>query len=195
MEEEIAREAAKGEPVKMRVLLKHDGPSRRPSEIIVSYSVRGKAKVHRFRNERETKSMEEMDVKRLLSGIAESCGDLIGEEGDFVLYVQGDGNFVATSIYHDRGTDIAYVRPDDELIELIDEFRNMLPDDQRWSLMNLVVHGVKVDAVFEYDDRAIDVGTSLDDDPRHLAAWAALGKKQIEYPLSDEGDADQDPPS
>lgn len=98
-----------------------------------------------------------------------------------LLYAELSHNFVAPSIFKDRGDHILYRDPD------LDRLGNALLDvweaedpDKRWAEIEYVVRNGKFDATFVYADE-IDPQDERSD-RRERAAVRHFGKKPIVYP-------------
>lgn len=133
--------------------------------------------------------MPDHEVTQWLNGI----GQLIAEEANpsksTLLYVQIGDDFVAPSLFRDRGNHILYEECLERLADPLLDFWYSQQPDTPWAELHYVVRDGKFDAVFVYPEELDHSEEELFISGRRDRIVAKyLGEKPIMYPPPDEDD-------
>lgn len=127
-----------------------------------------------------------------IAGLAVENAQSINE--NILLYIEIEEGVIGGAIFKEVGDKIYYYQCGTELIEATYELWNLLPDTDRWSIMNMDITNGAFDAKFEFPENwsMFEEG----DDPgerQDRAAIARFGKKEIvDGPVSRDVGSDPD---
>ncbi|PWG02517.1 hypothetical protein [Sphingosinicella humi] len=127
-------------------------------------------------------------TERLLNKI----GQLLAEDTEYpldgtLLYAELDRNFVAPSIFKDRGNHVLYRDPDlDRLSDALLDLWEAETPDKRWAEIEYVIRDGRFDVAFTYPEE-IDPGEEPMDRRKRVVA-RHFGDKPIVYPPPPEDD-------
>lgn len=122
------------------------------------------------------------ETDRLLGEI----GQLLAEDTAYpldgtLLYAEVDSNYVAPSIFKNRGNNIVYRRPDlDRLGDALLDLWETEGPNNRWAEIEYLITGDRFDVVYTYADEIDPNEESLDRRERIVKQY--FGDKPIIYP-------------
>lgn len=128
------------------------------------------------------------EAERLLNKI----GELLAEDVEYpldetLLHAEIDSNFVAPSIFKNRGNHVLYRDPDlDRLGDALLDLWEAEAPNKRWAEIEYVIRGGKFEVAFTYPDEIDPEEEPLDRRDRIVARH--FGPKPIIYPPPEDDD-------
>jgi hypothetical protein len=101
--------------------------------------------------------------------------------GDTLLHAELDNNFVASSVFKERGDHVLYYEPDlDRLGDALLDLWEAEKPENRWAELEYIMRKGKFEVVFTYFDEIDPKEEPLDRRARIVAQY--FGDKPIKYP-------------
>lgn len=128
------------------------------------------------------------------ASLLNEVGRLLAEDPDYpvddtLLYAKLDTNYVAPSIFKDRGDHVLYRLPDlSSLGDVLLDLWYAEEPDLRWAELEYIVRGGKFDATFTFADEIDPAEEPFDRRDRIVAGY--FGDKPIVYPPPPDDDDD-----